>query len=192
MMLCSSFSDSNTRGVTLSASPDPGISLRVISLPRPTSGSTLRRILSLARAQPRPPTTPRIPQTNTPPNGGVHQGMARLTPREDYHLDQAGALISISATGNLDIIPCQDANAPCKQSLAHTPALLQQLRHGQPLPRGLGRTDNPSTSALALYEESTHVSQQHSSLSRRLVDARTSLLQIQHSTSLWTLPCEYK
>jgi hypothetical protein len=93
-------------------------------------------------------------------------------PRDDFRLNQVGSLISISATENLDVIPCQDVDAPRKQPLAHTSELLQQLRHGQPLPRGLGRTDDPS----ALYGKSADASQQHSSPSHWLVDDRASLV----------------
>jgi hypothetical protein len=66
--------------------------------------------------------------------------MARLTPREDFHPNQVEALISISAAVNLDVITCQDADAPPKQPLAHALALLQQLWHGWPLPRAGART----------------------------------------------------
>jgi hypothetical protein len=87
---------------------------------------------------------------------------------------------------------CQDADAPRKQPLAHTPVLLQQLHHGLPLPRWIRRTDDPSISASALYGKSASVSQQHSSPSHRLADAWTSLLRIQHLTSLRALPFMYK
>jgi hypothetical protein len=60
-------------------------------------------------------------------------------------------MILTSAVGNLDVITRHDDDAPRKQPLTHTPTLLQPLRHGQPLPRGLGCTDNTSVSALALY-----------------------------------------
>jgi hypothetical protein len=72
----------------------------------------------------------------TPPNYGARQETTRLTPREDSCLNQGGALISISVAGNIDAILCQDTDAPHKQPLAHTLALLHQLRHGQPIPRG--------------------------------------------------------
>jgi hypothetical protein len=49
--------------------------------------------------------------------------MARLAPREDFRINQAGALISISATENLEVIKRQDDDVPCKQPLAHTPGL---------------------------------------------------------------------
>jgi hypothetical protein len=96
--------------------------------------------------------------------------MTRPAPQEDFRLDRAGALISINVAGNLDVIPCKDADAPRKQPLAHTLTLLQQLQYGQPLPRGLGRTDNPSASASALYRKSVDASQPHSAPSRRLAE----------------------
>ena len=40
--------------------------------------------------------------------------MARLTPREDFRINQARALISMNATENLDVITRQDNNAPRK------------------------------------------------------------------------------
>jgi hypothetical protein len=92
--------------------------------------SVLGQILRLARSRPRPPTTSQIPHTATPPNCGARQGTARLTAREDFRLDQVAVLILISAVENLDVIPCKDADAPHKQPLAYTLALLQQLRHG--------------------------------------------------------------
>jgi hypothetical protein len=81
-------------------------------------------------------------------------------PREDLRLIRARALISMNAVGNLNVIPCKDADAPHKQSLAKTPALLQQLRHGKPLPRGLRRMDDPSALASALYGKPAGASQQ--------------------------------
>jgi hypothetical protein len=74
----------------------------------------------------------------TPPNCSARQGMAQPTPREDFCLNQVGNLISVSTTGNLDVIPRQGRQRPCKQPLAHTSTLLQQLQHGQPLLRGSG------------------------------------------------------
>jgi hypothetical protein len=70
------------------------------------------------------------------------------------YINQAGALISMSAAGNLDVITRHGDDAPHKQPLTHTLTLLQPLRHGQPPPRGLGCTDEPSVSALALYGKS--------------------------------------
>jgi hypothetical protein len=61
----------------------------------------------------------------------------------------------MSAARNLDVITRQDDGAPRKQPLTYTSALLQPIRHGWPLPRGLGRTDNPSVSASALYGKLT-------------------------------------
>jgi hypothetical protein len=61
-------------------------------------------------------------------------------PQEDFHINQAGALISMSVVGNLDVITRQDDDAPRKQPSALTPVLLQPLQHGRPLPRELGRT----------------------------------------------------
>jgi hypothetical protein len=113
----------------LSASPDVKLDPRANSPPRPSSASVTYYAAN--------------PTDGHSANYGAHQGMVRLTPREDFHLDRAGALISISTSGNLDIILCQDADAPRMQPLAHTPTLLQQLRHGQPLPWGLGHMDNP-------------------------------------------------
>jgi hypothetical protein len=55
------------------------------------------------------------------------KGWLVQTPWEDFHLDRAGVLISINTAGNLDVIPCKDADAPRKQPLAHTPALLGSL-----------------------------------------------------------------
>jgi hypothetical protein len=93
--------------------------------------------------------------------------MARLTPREDFRINQARALISMNATENLDVITRQDNNAPRKQPLAHTPTLLQPLRRGRTLPRELGRTDDPSVSASALYGKSADTYQLRNSPSRQ-------------------------
>jgi hypothetical protein len=93
--------------------------------------------------------------------------MARLTPQDDFRINQAGALISMSAVGNLNVITRQDDDAPRKQLLAHTLALLQPLQHGWPLPQGLERTDNPSVSALAVYWTLTGTNQLHSSSSHQ-------------------------
>jgi hypothetical protein len=84
------------------------------SPPRPMSSLALERVLRLARARPRPPTTPQIPQVATPPDCSARRGTARLTPREDFHINQAGALISKSAAGNLDVITRQDDDTPRK------------------------------------------------------------------------------
>jgi hypothetical protein len=151
------------RGHNLSASPDPGSSLRVISLLRLTTCSALERILCPARARPRPPTTPRIPQTATPPDCSARRGTTRLTPRKDFCINQAGALISMSAAGNLNVITRQDNDAPRKQLLSHTSALLQPLWHGRPLSRELGCTNDPSVSVSALYGKSPGMNQLHSS-----------------------------
>jgi hypothetical protein len=159
---------------------------------RLTPSPTFGWFLCLARARPQPPTTPWISQTATPPDCGARHGTARLMPQEDFRLNQAWALISISVAGNLDVIPCQDADALRKKPLAHTPTLLQQLRHGKSLPWGLGRTDNPSVCTLALYGKSAGASQHHSSPSHRLADARASLLRIKHLASVRTLPFMYK
>jgi hypothetical protein len=55
------------------------------------------------------------------------KGWLVQTPWEDFRLDRVGALISINAAGNLDVIPCKDTDAPRKQPLVHTPALLGSL-----------------------------------------------------------------
>jgi hypothetical protein len=65
----------------------------------------------------------------------------------------------MNATKNLDVIACQDDDVPRKRTLAHIPALLQPLRRGRPLPRELGRTDDPF--ALALYGKSAGVNLLH-------------------------------
>ena len=93
---------------------------------------------------------------------GSSNTSGRLPPRP------SGAPTSISATGNLDVIPRKDADAPRKQAFSLTPALLQQLHNGQPLPWGLGCTDNPSVSASALSGKPVDASQQHSAPPRRL------------------------
>jgi hypothetical protein len=79
----------------------------------------------------------------------AHREMAQLAPREDFCINQAGALISMSAAGNLDVITCQDGDAPRKQPLTHTPVLFTTTTawatspsgvraYGQPLGLGLG------------------------------------------------------
>jgi hypothetical protein len=73
----------------------------------------------------------------------------------------------MSAAGNLDVITRQDNDAPHKQPLAHSPTMLQPLQHGRLLPRELGRTDDPSVSASALYRKSEGTNQLHSSPSRQ-------------------------
>jgi hypothetical protein len=74
----------------------------------------------------------------------------------------------MSATENLYVIARQDNDAPRKQPLAHTPALLQPLCHGRPLPRGLGHTNIPSVSASALYVKSVGANLLHSLPSRQM------------------------
>jgi hypothetical protein len=153
---------------------DPGTSLQVISPPRPTSSSAFERVLCLARARTRPPTTPRIPQTATLPDCSARRGTARLAPQEDFCINQAGALISMSAAGNLDVITRQDDDAPRKQTLTHTPSLLQPLQHGRPLPRGLGCRDNPSISASALYGKSACTNLLHNTPSHQTLGISSS------------------
>jgi hypothetical protein len=80
----------------------------------------------------------------------------------------------MGAAGNLDIISCQDDDAPRKQPLAHTPTVLQPLQHGRPLPQELGRTDDTSVSASALYGKSAGMNQLHSSSSRQMPDISPS------------------
>jgi hypothetical protein len=81
--------------------------------------------------------------------------MARLAPLEDFCINQARDLISMSAAENLDVIMRQDDDAPRKRPLAHTSVLLQPLRHGRTLLRELRRTNDPSASVSALYGKST-------------------------------------
>jgi hypothetical protein len=140
-------------------------SLGATPLPCLTPSSALEQVLRLARA--RPPTTPRIPQTATPPYCSARRETARLAPREDFCINQAGTLISMSAAGNLDIITRQDDDTPLKQPLAHTPALLQPLRHGRSPPRELGCTNDPSISASSLYGKSAGTNLLHNSPSRQ-------------------------
>jgi hypothetical protein len=73
----------------------------------------------------------------------------------------------MSAAGNLEVITRQDDDAPHEQPLAHTPALLQPLQHGRPLPWKLEHTDGPLVSASALYEKSAGTNLLHSSPSRQ-------------------------
>jgi predicted transglutaminase-like cysteine proteinase len=117
----------------------------------------------------RPPAPPRIPRAVTPlivahVRDGSSNASGRLAPRPSR------ALTSINAASNHDVTQHSDADAPCKQAFTHTMALLQQLRYGQPLPRGLGHTTNPSAFALALSRKSAGTSQQRSTLSRRLTE----------------------
>jgi hypothetical protein len=91
--------------------------------PRPTPGSALRQVLHLTRARPRPPTAPQIPQTATPPDCSARRETARLASWEDFCINQTWTLILMTAEGNLDVITCQDDDAPRKQPLAHTPML---------------------------------------------------------------------
>jgi hypothetical protein len=126
------------------------------------------RILCLARARPRPPTTPRIPQTATSPNCGTHQGTARLTPREDFCLDHAGALIWISTTGNLDVIRARTLTHPVSSLWPIPQRCYNNYDMGSLSLGGLGRTDNTSVSASALCGKPVGASQPHSAPSRRL------------------------
>jgi hypothetical protein len=138
-------------GRNLSASPDPGSNLQEIYLPRPTSSSALERVLRIARARPRPLITSRDGSVNVSERL-LHQ------PSRGSDFDEC--------CRNLDVITRQDDDASRKQPLTHTLALLQSLRHGWPLPRGLGRTDNPSVSASALYGKSAGTNLLHSTPSR--------------------------
>jgi hypothetical protein len=103
----------------------------------------------------------------TPPNYGARQETTWLTPREDFCLNQGGALISISVAGNIDAILCQDADAPHKAISSLWPIPWRCYNNydmGNLSLGGLGRTDNPSDFALALYAKSAGTSQQHISL----------------------------
>jgi hypothetical protein len=71
------------------------------SLPRPTPSLALEQVLCLTRARPRPPSMSRIPQTATPSDCSTRRETA---PRKDFYINQAGALISMSDEGNLDVI----------------------------------------------------------------------------------------
>jgi hypothetical protein len=74
----------------------------------------------------------------------------------------------MSDAENLDVITRQDDDTPRKQPLAHTPVLLQPLRHGRPLPRELGCTDDPSVSASAHYGKSAGTNLLHGSPSHQM------------------------
>jgi hypothetical protein len=69
----------------------------------------------------------------------------------------------MSAAGNLGIIMRQDDDTPLKQPLAHTPVLLQPLRHGRSPPQELGCMNDPSISASALYGKSVGTNLLHNS-----------------------------
>jgi hypothetical protein len=140
-------------GRNFSSLPDDVFGPRVNSLPRPS--------LALATNSAANPTDGHSAQLWHMSGDGSSSTSGRLPPHS------SGAPTSISAAGNLDVIPCKDADAPRKQPLAHTPAMLHQLRHGQPLPRGLGHTGNSSTSASALSGDPAGASQHHYASSRR-------------------------
>jgi hypothetical protein len=124
------------------------------SLPRPSSASATYSAANLVDGH-----SAKLCHTS---RDGSSNTSGRLSPRP------SGAPTSISVAGNLDVIPRKDADTPCKQAFSPYPVLLQQLRNGQLLPWGLGRTDNPSASASALNGEPAGASQQHSVPSRRL------------------------
>jgi hypothetical protein len=84
--------------------------------------------------------------------------MVRLTPQEDFCLDEAGALISINAAGNLDVIPRQDADAPRKQPLAHIWRCYNNYDMGSVSLRGSGaRTTHQSLPRLSTGNQQAHV-----------------------------------
>jgi hypothetical protein len=78
----------------------------------------------------------------------------------------------MSAAENFDILTRQGDDAPHKKPLAHTPKLLQPLRHGHPLPRELGVRTTPRSRL-------STGSQQRESTARFAImsNARASLLQ---------------
>jgi hypothetical protein len=156
--------------------------------PRPTLGSTLRQVLRLTRARPRPPTTPRIPQTATSPDCSARREMAWLAPREDFYINQTGTLISMSAAGNLDVITCQDDDVPRKQPLAHNLTLFTTTTAWATSPSGAWAYGQP-LSLGSLREVSRHESTTWFAITS---DARASLFRIQDSASLRTLPLVYK
>jgi hypothetical protein len=114
--------------------------------------------------------------------------MACPAPREDFRLDRAGALILINAAGNLYVIPCKDADAPRKQPLAHTRLCYNNYGMGGLSLGGSGVRTTPQPlprlSAKNQQAQVNHTMRRHVGLQ----GAKTSLLRIQHLTSLRTLP----
>jgi hypothetical protein len=123
------------------------------------------------------------------PDSSARQEMARLAPREDVCVNQARALISMSVAENLDVITRQDDDAPRKKLLAHTSALLQPLRHGRPLPRELGHTDDPSVLASALQGKPAGAKLLHGSPSHQMLGHLSFKYktQLRHGRSPWCI-----
>jgi hypothetical protein len=116
--------------------------------------------------------------------------MARLALQEDFCINQARALISMSAVENLDVVTRQDDDAPHKQPLAHTPVLFTNTTAWAATPSGDQAYGQPIGLSLgSLREGNRHESTTWFAVTS---NARASLLRIQDSASLRTLPLVYK
>jgi hypothetical protein len=101
---------------------------------------------------------------------------------------QIGTLISMSVVGNLNVITRHDDDAPCKQPLAHTPMLFTTTTAWATSPLGARSYGQPLSPDI-LRRISGHESTAWIVITS---DARASLLRIQDSASLRTLPLVYK
>jgi hypothetical protein len=119
-----------------------------------------------ANAPPRPSSASATIYVANPTDG--HSAELQRTSRDSSASTSGRLLRQPSEGSDLDAITHQGDDAPRKQPLAHTPTLLQPLRHRRPLPRELGHTDDPSVSASALYGKSVGANLLHGSLSRQM------------------------
>jgi hypothetical protein len=114
--------------------------------------------------------------------------MARLAPREDFCINQVGALISTGAAGNLDVITRQDDDTPRKQPLAYTPMLFTATTAWAASPSRAQVYEQP-LGLSSLWELSRHKSTESFAVTSNV---RASLFRIQDSAALQTLPLVYK
>jgi hypothetical protein len=156
--LCSHVACQTLTGHTVRQKCRPDFGCEI--LPRPTLGSTSGAVFRLARARPRRPAPPRIPQEATL-STLVHvkedsvMTSGRLSPR------LSPALLSVSVTGDVpNVIGHNEADAPLKQlypipnpvsttTVWATPPLRAQAC-SRPLDLGLGSQRKPAGSGFKL------------------------------------------
>jgi hypothetical protein len=127
-----------------SALPDVGLAL----------GCNLRLARHWARSRvPSPPRPSSAKVTCSPTNpAGDHSADCGKRQGKTSALPEQGSVLDIHNEG----LPTSPSTGTLTHLVGrlftHTEALLQPLRYGHPLPWGLGRTVNPSTSASAVAE----------------------------------------
>jgi hypothetical protein len=105
-------------------------------------------------------------------NCGTRQGRLNHRLVKTFVLSEQGSDLDNHSKGITTSPSTGTLTHPISRAFTHTESLLQQLRYGQPLPWGLGRTTNPSASASALSRKSASTSQQRSAPSCHSQDAK--------------------